>query len=62
VLFVYQGIGWVLNDAIAHRDYTIMQGIFLIITTSVIVANLLADVLYGRIDPRVRVQGEGGGG
>ena len=60
-LFVYQGIGWVLNDAISHRDYTVMQGIFLVITASVIVANLLADVLYGRIDPRVRVQGESGG-
>jgi peptide/nickel transport system permease protein len=38
-----------------------MQGIFLVITASVIVANLLADVLYGRIDPRVRIQGDGGG-
>jgi peptide/nickel transport system permease protein len=62
VLFVYQGIGWVLNDAINHRDYTLMQGVFLVITTSVIIANLLADVLYGRIDPRVRIQGQGGEG
>jgi peptide/nickel transport system permease protein len=59
-LFVYQGIGWVLNSAIAQRDYTVMQAIFLVITTSVILANLLADLLYGRIDPRVRIQGEGG--
>jgi peptide/nickel transport system permease protein len=61
-LFVYQGIGWVLNDAIAHRDYTVMQGIFLIVTFTVIAANLLADVLYGRIDPRVRIQADSGGG
>jgi peptide/nickel transport system permease protein len=61
VLFVYQGVGWVLNDAIQHRDYTVMQGIFLVITVSVIVANLLADVLYGRIDPRVRIQADVGG-
>lgn len=60
-LFVYQGIGWVLNSSIAQRDYTVLQGIFLIITISVITANLLADVLYGWIDPRVRVQGESGG-
>lgn len=59
-LFVYQGIGYVLNSAIAQRDYTVMQAIFLVITASVIVANLLADLLYGRIDPRVRVQGEVG--
>jgi peptide/nickel transport system permease protein len=39
-----------------------MQGIFLVITVSVIIANLLADVLYGRIDPRVRVQGDSSGG
>jgi peptide/nickel transport system permease protein len=60
-LFVYQGIGWVLNSSIAQRDYTVMQGIFLVITTSVVVANLLADLLYGKIDPRVRIQGESGG-
>jgi peptide/nickel transport system permease protein len=58
-LFVYQGIGWELNTAIAQRDYTVMQGIFLVITISVVAANLLADLLYGRIDPRVRVQGDG---
>ncbi|HVC35024.1 MAG TPA: ABC transporter permease [Chloroflexota bacterium] len=60
-LFVYQGIGWILNSAIAQRDYTVMQGIFLVITISVVAANLLADLLYGRIDPRVRIQGESGG-
>jgi peptide/nickel transport system permease protein len=60
-LFVYQGIGWILNSAIAQRDYTVMQGIFLVITISVVVANLLADLLYGKIDPRVRIQGESGG-
>jgi len=60
-LFVYQGIGWVLNSAIAQRDYTVMQGIFLVITFSVVLANLLADLLYGKIDPRVRVQSESGG-
>jgi peptide/nickel transport system permease protein len=60
-LFVYQGIGWILNSAIAQRDYTVMQGIFLVITASVVVANLLADLLYGKIDPRVRIQGDAGG-
>jgi peptide/nickel transport system permease protein len=60
-LFVYQGVGWILNSAIAQRDYTVMQGIFLVITVSVITANLLADLLYGRIDPRVRIQGDSGG-
>jgi len=57
-IFVYQGIGYILGSAIGQRDYTILQGILLIITISVVVSNLLADLLYGRIDPRVRVQTE----
>ena len=60
-LFVYQGVGYLLNSAIAQRDYTVMQGVFLVIIVAVIVANLVADLIYGRIDPRVRIQGESGG-
>ncbi len=54
-LFVYKGIGSYLFMAISQRDYTSMQGVFLIITISVVVSNLLADLLYSRLDPRVRV-------
>ncbi len=52
--FVYPGIGRRLVLAIQQRDYTIMQGIFLVTTTAVVVANLLADLLYSQLDPRVR--------
>lgn len=54
-VFVYQGIGLVLLRSITQRDYSVMQGVFLIITISVIVANLLADVLYSRLDPRIKL-------
>ncbi len=54
-LFQYQGIGLALYNAIYMRDYTVMQGIFLILTVSIVAANLLADLLYGRLDPRVRI-------
>ncbi|HRA69029.1 MAG TPA: ABC transporter permease [Caldilinea sp.] len=54
-LFLYQGIGYQLNVAISQRDYPVMQGIFLVITMSVILANLLADFLYGWLDPRIKV-------
>lgn len=54
-LFVYKGIGSLLLFSITQRDYTTMQGVFLIITISVVVSNLLADLLYSRLDPRVRV-------
>lgn len=54
-LFVYKGIGSFLLWSITQRDYTSMQGVFLIITISVVFSNLLADLLYSRLDPRVRV-------
>ena len=54
-LFVYKGIGSFLLYSITQRDYTAMQGVFLIITISVVLSNLVADLLYSRLDPRVRV-------
>ncbi len=56
-IFVYQGIGYILYRSIQQRDYPLMQGIFLMITISVVVANLLADLLYSRLDPRIRSAG-----
>lgn len=56
-IFVYQGIGWVLGNAINQRDYPVMQGVFLVITCSVVVANLLADLVYSKLDPRIRIKG-----
>jgi peptide/nickel transport system permease protein len=56
-IFVYQGIGYQLRDAINTRDYSVMQGIFLIITIAVILSNLLADYAYGWLDPRIRIGG-----
>lgn len=57
-LFTYQGIGFLLARSISERDYPVMQGVFLVITVSVVFANLLADYVYGWLDPRVRVLGE----
>ena len=56
-IFVYQGIGYALRSAITTRDYPLMQGIFLIITISVIISNLIADYVYGWLDPRIRIGG-----
>lgn len=56
-IFQYQGIGLVLFRAIQTRDYPLLQGIFLMITISVVVANLVADLLYSRLDPRIRTAG-----
>lgn len=56
-IFVYQGIGFQLREAINTRDYPLMQGIFLVITISVILSNLVADYVYGWLDPRIRIGG-----
>jgi peptide/nickel transport system permease protein len=58
IIFVYPGIGQLLSGSIASRDYTTMQGIFLIIAIAVVFSNMLADVLYGLLDPRISMSGE----
>lgn len=57
-IFVYWGLGHYLFASITTRDYTSMQGVFLILTMTVVFANLFADLTYGFLDPRVRVSGE----
>jgi peptide/nickel transport system permease protein len=58
-IFVYQGIGASLGAAINRRDYTVMQGIFLVITLSVVFANFFSDLLYSWIDPRIKLGHQG---
>jgi peptide/nickel transport system permease protein len=53
-IFVYPGMGFFFGRAITARDYPLMQGMFMIITVAVVVANLLAEILYSVIDPRIR--------
>lgn len=57
-LFVYKGLGSFLFWSISQRDYTSMQGVLLIITIAVVFSNMLADLLYSRLDPRVRISGD----
>ena len=54
IVFNYPGIGYHLYDALGKLDYTLVQGIFVVITLVVLAANLLADVVYVLIDPRAR--------
>lgn len=53
-VFSWPGVGRALYEAVRDRDYPVLQGGFLILTVSVVVFNLLADLLYVRLDPRVR--------
>ena len=53
-LFDYPGMGRLLGEATANRDYPLMQAILLFTILAVLVANLTADLLYGILDPRAR--------
>jgi peptide/nickel transport system permease protein len=57
IVFSYPGLGFELLQALGAKDYPLMQGIFLIITIAVLVANLLADIAYLLLDPRTRKEG-----
>src|ERR1700693_5647757 len=54
-VFTWPGLGTLTINAIQAKDYPVLQGIFLFLTVSVVLANLLADLIYGILDPRVRV-------
>jgi peptide/nickel transport system permease protein len=56
IVFSYPGIGFLLLNAVQNLDYPLMQGIFLILTLTVLVANFIAEALYVFLDPRVRVE------
>jgi peptide/nickel transport system permease protein len=56
-VFSYPGIGTLLYQAVLNRDYPVLQGAFLMLTVSVILANVLSDAVYPLLDPRVRRSG-----
>lgn len=54
-VFAWPGVGRALVSAISFRDYPLVQGIILLTASTFIVVNLVTDLLYGVVDPRVRV-------
>jgi peptide/nickel transport system permease protein len=54
IVFSYPGIGLSLLQAVQDNDYPLMQGVFLVITVVVLLANFFADLLYVLLDPRTR--------
>ena len=55
-VFGYPGIGYFFGQAIATRDYSLIQGLFLLTTVIMIFANLVADIVYTRLDPRIKLE------
>ena len=53
-IFSWPGIGWLMINSITQRDYAVVQGAVLFVAAGVVVINLVVDVLYGYLDPRIR--------
>lgn len=53
-VFAWPGMGSLIVEAIRAKDFPVLQGVFLVIAATVILANLIAEIVYGRLDPRVR--------
>ncbi|HZM23096.1 MAG TPA: ABC transporter permease [Anaerolineales bacterium] len=55
-VFSWPGLGGAVFEAINRRDYPVLQGVFLLIAVSVVIANLIADLTYAYLDPRVQTE------
>ena len=53
-VFSWPGLGGVVFESVGRRDFPILQGVFLLIAISVVLANLIADLTYAYLDPRVQ--------
>jgi peptide/nickel transport system permease protein len=53
-IFVIPGMGLLLIEAVSNRDYPVVTGVFLVFGVSVMLINLLVDLSYGWLDPKVR--------
>ena len=53
-VFAWPGLGSLFTEALARRDYTVLMAMLMLASTAVVVFNLVADLLYPLLDPRVR--------
>jgi len=58
-IFVVPGFGRLIVEAVFTRDYPLVQGVVLITASSYVLINLLVDVSYSILDPRIRIRGAG---
>jgi peptide/nickel transport system permease protein len=55
VIFAIPGLGRMSVDAIFQKDFSVVQATLIAVSVNVLVVNLLVDIVYGYLDPRVRV-------
>jgi peptide/nickel transport system permease protein len=56
-VFAWPGIGRLLYEGITFRDFPVVQGVVIIGGAMIVMVNLLVDILYALIDPRIRLEG-----
>lgn len=56
IVFSWPGMGRLIIDSINGRDYMVLNGLYLMISISVIVFTIFTDVLYAIVDPRIRTK------
>ncbi len=56
-VFRWPGVGRLLYESVISRDYPVLQGLFLVFAVAIVLANLVVDLIYGYIDPRIKVGG-----
>ena len=56
-VFAWPGVGRLTYDAVSQRDYPLLQGVFMLFAFAIVLANLTIDLIYGYIDPRIKVGG-----
>jgi len=54
-VFAWPGIGLLAYDAVSQRDYPLLQGVFMLFAFAIVLANLTIDLIYGYVDPRIKV-------
>jgi peptide/nickel transport system permease protein len=55
-VFSWPGLGGAIFESVGRRDFPVLQGAFLMIAVSVVLANMLADLVYSLLDPRVQAE------
>lgn len=53
-IFSWPGVGWLMIESITERDYAVVQGVVLLVTIGFVLINLLVDIAYAYLDPRIR--------
>jgi peptide/nickel transport system permease protein len=54
-VFAWPGLGSLFTEALARRDYTLLMALLMLASSAIVIGNLVADLSYAVIDPRVRV-------